>query len=233
MTRTTHDTAKTAGQTRDRKQEFLEHLLQYGVLRFGTFKTKSGRLSPYFFNTGMIRTGTALTRFVDAFVPLCEEFPKLDSLFGPAYKGIPLAVSLAEKLSTRWNREVAFTFNRKAVKDHGEGGTLVGLEYTGRETVVIVEDVLTAGTSVRESVALLAKLKIKPVAVIVGIDREERGRDNLRARVELEKEFGISVRSVIQLSEIIDRLHNKEVLGKVWIDDAVYGDIQSYRKMYC
>lgn len=213
------------------KDRFIELLLKAGALRFGSFKTKSGRMSPYFFNTGLLNTGETLSEAAAIYAAALKDAfgERCDNLYGPAYKGISLAVATALELHRLYGRSITYTFNRKEAKDHGEGGNLVGWAYTGKEQVVIVEDVLTAGTSVRESLALLASYKIKPVGILLGIDRQERGTGAKLASAEIAADYGVPVTAIVTLEEIIARLYNRECLGKIWIDDAMMATIRTYR----
>jgi orotate phosphoribosyltransferase len=213
---------------------FIELLLTSDVLRFGTFKTKSGRLSPYFFNAGNFDSGERLGLVAQLYAErIAERFgAKVDNLFGPAYKGIPLAVMISFHLSRILGRDISFTFNRKEAKDHGEGGSLVGRAYHGGENVVIVEDVITGGTSINESVPLLASHKVKVLGVVVGVDRQEKGTGNKRASREVFERWGVPVEALTSVDEIVSRLHNREVLGRVWIDDDMYQKIGAYQSSY-
>ncbi len=216
------------------KHSFVELLLEQQVLTFGQFKTKSGRTSPYFFNTGQLNDGKSLARAGKIYAVHLREWlgDGVEFIYGPSYKGIPLAVSVAEKLSNQTNVAVKFTFNRKEAKDHGEGGNLVGHVFKGGEKVVIVEDVLTGGTSLRETMDILGQYHVQVQGVLVGIDRQERGLGKLSARREIEKKYHIPVRSVVNLDEIVNMLLNQEVLGKVWIDDNMLAQINHYRDEY-
>ncbi len=214
------------------KNRFIELLLAAGALRFGSFQTKSGRLSPYFFNTGLLNTSAILADVASIYAAaLRERFLEagFDNLYGPAYKGIPLAVATALQLHNQFQQNVSFTFNRKETKDHGEGGQLVGWTYRGDEKVIIVEDVLTAGTSIRESLQLLQRHKIKPRGIILGIDRQERGSSTKLAAEELATEHGVPVHAIVTLDDIVTSLHNRTCLGRVWIDDAMLATIKAYR----
>lgn len=211
---------------------FIENLLGQGVLKFGSFQTKSGRNSPFFMNFGAVCTARALQKLAAGYVSLAEEFPSCTNLFGPAYKGIPLAVMLSGGFSVKLGRDVSFTFNRKEAKDHGEGGSLVGKIYDGSEKVIIVEDVLTGGTSLRESLVLLKKYGVTPIAAIIGVDRQEKGTGKVSAREEIENDYGIPVRSVVNLDSILSHLHNRTVQGKVWINDDLFTKIQTYRTQF-
>jgi len=214
-----------------RTNRYLEILLEKNVLRFGSFKTKSGRLSPYFFNMGEINSGAALLEVAALYADLINEKfgDTYATLFGPAYKGIPLCVATATVLAQQSKRDVFYSFNRKEAKDHGEGGNLVGYQLSSGDKVVITEDVLTAGTSLRESMALLEKLQVQIVGVAIGVDREERGSGTASARDEIAQKLGVPIVSLIKLSEVVAMLWNKKVLGKVWIDDAAKVQIDTYR----
>ena len=213
---------------------FIELLLTSDVLRFGAFKTKSGRLSPYFFNAGNFDSGERLGLAAELYAErIAERFgAKVDNLFGPAYKGIPLAVMTSFHLSRILGRDISFTFNRKEAKDHGEGGHLVGRTYHGGENVVIVEDVITGGTSVNESMPLLAAHKVNVLGVVVGIDRQEKGTGDKRASREVFDRWGVPVDALTSVDEIVARLHNREVLGRVWIDDEMRQKIAAYQASY-
>jgi orotate phosphoribosyltransferase len=218
-----------------KKQAYLEILLKQKVLQFGEFKTKSGRLSPYFFNTGNIDSGNSIARVSELYANVIAKNygPDVNVIFGPAYKGIPLCVMVAAKLSELSGRDIKFTFNRKEAKDHGEGGNLVGHHINESDRVIIVEDVLTAGTSINESGKLLKKLNTTVLAAVVGIDRQEKGSGTASAREQITKTWGFPVHALINLNEIIATLWNKEFLGKVWIDDDHKGKIDAYMKSYC
>jgi orotate phosphoribosyltransferase len=214
---------------------FIELLLKAEVLRFGEFKTKSGRLSPFFFNTGQFDSGQRLSDACDLYAEaIAERFGNtVDNLFGPAYKGIPLAVMTAGKLAARLGRDVSFTFNRKEAKDHGEGGLLVGRAYRGGEKVIVVEDVITGGTSINETMPLLQRAKVDVAGIVVGIDRQEAGSGGeLSARGEIERKWKLPVVALVNLDEVVDRLHNRECGGRVWIDDALRARIDAYRSQY-
>jgi len=215
--------------------DFIEFMIQAGVLTFGDFVTKSGRNTPYFINTGKYRTGEQLTqlgRFYAA--ALIENLGKnFDNLYGPAYKGIPLAVTAGIALQQSHNHNVSITYNRKEAKDHGEKGTLIGHQYSGSEKVVIIEDVVTAGTSVRESMEILtANHSPKVAAVIVSVDRMERGQGQLTATQEIKNQFGMPVFSITTVREIITYLHNRPVAGRILLDDVRKAQMESYLAAY-
>lgn len=216
-------------------ERFINLLLRAEVLRFGEFKTKSGRLSPFFFNTGQFDSGERLGAACELYAELiAERFGShVENLFGPSYKGIPLAVMTAGKLASQLGRDISFTFNRKEPKDHGEGGVLVGRSYRGKEKVVVVEDVITGGTSIDETMPLLQKSGVEVLGLVVGIDRQESGRGGLvSARKEVEQKWGIPVLALVNLDEIVQRLHNRECQGRIWIDDTIRHRIDTYRREY-
>jgi orotate phosphoribosyltransferase len=217
------------------KKEFIEFMIHAEVLTFGDFVTKSGRQTPYIINTGKYRTGEQLAqlgRFYAA--ALIENLGKnFDNLYGPAYKGIPLAVTAGIALHTEHNHNVSVTYNRKEAKDHGEKGILIGHQYTGAEKVVIIEDVVTAGTSVRESMEILAANHSPQVtAVIVSVDRMERGQGSLSATQEIRQQFGMPVFSIVTVREIISYLHNKPIAGKIHLDNHRREQMETYLANY-
>lgn len=189
---------------RDSSLDFIAFACERGVLRFGEFKTKAGRLSPYFFNAGLFCNGAALGRLCDFYAgAILASGVAFDVLFGPAYKGIPLAAGTAMALA-RMGRDTPFAYNRKEAKDHGEGGTLVGAPLAGR--VLIIDDVISAGTSVRESVDLIRAAGATPAGVVIALDRQERGQGELSAVQEVEKQYGIPVVPVARLADLIGYL---------------------------
>ena len=190
------------------KREFIQFLQKAGVLKFGDFTAKSGRKIPYFINAGMIKTGDEIAKLGEFYAK--AYFEKVGNkptvLYGPAYKGISIAVSAAVALSKN-GLDVPFFFNRKEAKDHGEGGVFVGYVPQAGEEVVIVEDVITAGTAIRESMAILSNLEdVKVAATFVMVDRKEKGKTDLSAMAEVEQEFGFPVYSVVDVYDIIEFL---------------------------
>jgi orotate phosphoribosyltransferase len=190
------------------KKEFLEFAIEVGVLRFGEFSLKSGRTSPYFFNAGLVNSGRHLARlgrfYAQAIVDSGIEF---DVLFGPAYKGIPLATAAGIALADHHNLDKPYCFNRKEAKKHGEGGNLVGAALAGR--VLIIDDVITAGTAIRESLAIIDAAGADAVGVVIALDRQERGQGNRSAIQEVEQDLGLEVTSIVTLSELRDYLADK------------------------
>src|SRR5690606_21305525 len=193
----------------DYQKRFLDFVLARGILRFGDFKLKSGRRSPYFFNAGMFHSGAALGLlgecYADAIRASGTDF---DLLFGPAYKGIPLACATALALHTRHGIDVPWAFNRKEAKEHGEGGDIVGAPLAGR--VLIIDDVITAGTAIREVMALLKGHSATAVGVLVALDRQEKGQGELSAIQEIEAEFGIPVQSIVTLAQLLSYLESQD-----------------------
>jgi orotate phosphoribosyltransferase len=190
---------------RPHQKEFLDLVLSRQVLRFGDFTLKSGRRSPYFFDAGLVNDGDSLARLGACYADAAADSGlAFDMLFGPAYKGIPLATATAIALATRHRRSVPVAFNRKEAKDHGEGGSLIGAPLAGR--VLIVDDVITAGTAVRESVALIRGAGATPAGVLLALDRQERGAGALSAVQEVQAAFSIPVIRIITLDDLIEHL---------------------------
>ncbi len=208
----------------DYKREFIEFAIRKQVLLFGEFKTKAGRMSPYFFNAGLFNDGESLKRLGEFYAKaILDSGLAFDGLFGPAYKGIPLAATIAVALAAM-GRNVPFTYNRKEAKDHGEGGTLVGAPLVGR--ILIVDDVISAGTSVRESVALIGAAGATPCGVAIAVDRMERGQGELSAVQEVEKQHGMPVVSIVNLDDLTDYLRAQPDSA------ALLAAIQAYRDQY-
>lgn len=191
----------------DFRQEFIEFALARNVLRFGEFKTKAGRLSPYFFNAGLFNDGAALERLSQFYASaIVASGVEADMLFGPAYKGIPLVAVSALALA-RGGRNLPFAFNRKEAKDHGEGGDIIGAPLAGR--VLIIDDVISAGTSVRESVDIIRAAGAMPCGVVIALDRMERGTGELSAVQEVERDYGIPVVAVVNLDDLMAYLRQR------------------------
>jgi orotate phosphoribosyltransferase len=211
---------------KDYQNSFIELARQVDALRFGEFTLKSGRKSPYFFNAGAFCTGHSLASvgrcYAAAIVDSGLEF---DVMLGPAYKGIPLAASIAVALSDHHGRDIPWTYNRKEAKDHGEGGMLVGAPLQGR--VLVVDDVITAGTAVREVLSIIEKEGAICVGVAIGLDRQERGQSELSAIQEIEQEFALQVVNIISLVDLIDYLRQQG--GE---SAAMLGSMLEYRAQY-
>ena len=190
------------------QREFIEFALEREVLKFGEFTLKSGRKSPYFFNAGLFNTGSDLARLGRFYASaLADSGIKFDVLFGPAYKGIPIATTTAVALADHHNIDTPYCFNRKEAKDHGEGGNLVGSELAGR--IMLVDDVITAGTAIRESMDLIQHHGADLAGVLVAIDRQEKGKGELSAIQEVERDFGCQVISIVSLADLISYLEER------------------------
>jgi len=212
----------------DFRKEFIAFCIEQGVLKFGRFVTKSGRTSPYFINVGLFNTGASLERLAQFYAKaILASGAKFDMLFGPAYKGIVLAASTAIALS-REGRDLPFAFNRKEAKNHGEGGDLIGAPLAGR--VLIVDDVLTAGTAVGESLAIITAHGAVPAGVVISLDRMERGAGSLSAVQEIEQRHGIPVISIATLDDLIEWLQKsaefRQNLSSIAEYRQLYGIVQ-------
>jgi len=207
------------------QNDFVDFMLEIGALKFGEFTLKSGRVSPYFFNAGQFNQGNHLSQLGQFYAQAIESSGiKFDVLFGPAYKGIPLAAATAIALNDSFNRSVPYSFNRKEAKDHGEGGDIVGHPLEG--DILIIDDVITAGTAIREAKDIIEANGAKTKGVIVALDRQEKGKGELSAIQEVEQNFGISVLSIINLSHIVDYLkagNNADIVSRVEIYRSQYG----------
>lgn len=187
------------------QQQFIELAVEVGVLKFGQFKLKSGRISPYFFNSGLFNTGYSAAKLGRSYAAAVDAADiGYDMLFGPAYKGIPLVSLAAAALAEHYGVDTPFCFNRKEIKDHGEGGAIVGAPVHGR--VLILDDVITAGTAIRETITLLQQAGGTPAGVVLALDRQERGTGELSATQEVEKNYGIPVTSIIRLDDLVEHL---------------------------
>jgi orotate phosphoribosyltransferase len=208
----------------DYQKDFIEFAIQRNVLRFGEFTLKSGRISPYFFNAGLFNTGHDLLQLSHAYAAAIERSDlNYDIIFGPAYKGIPLATVTAMALAEAGNNK-PFAFNRKEKKDHGEGGNIVGAPLNGR--VLIIDDVITAGTAIREAIEIIHQAGAEPAGVLIALDRQEKGKGELSAIQEVEQQFGIPVVSIIGLDQVLDYISRNSAFGQH--ADAV----AHYRKSY-
>lgn len=217
------------------QQEFVNFMVGADVLTFGDFTTKSGRKTPFFINTGKYRTGGQIRRLGEFYAQAIQAaFPeRIDLLFGPAYKGIPLVTTASIALERDHGREIAFCFNRKEAKDHGEGGVLIGHKLQDGDKVLIVEDVTTAGTSIRETVPILkAAADVEIVGLIVSVDRCERGQGTQAALREIEDEFGLRASSIVNIHEVVEYLQRTTVDGRMLIDEACRARIDAYFAEY-
>jgi len=207
------------------QNDFVDFMLEIGALKFGEFTLKSGRMSPYFFNAGQFNQGKHLSQLGQFYAQAIESSGiKFDVLFGPAYKGIPLAAATAIALNDSFDRSVPYSFNRKEAKDHGEGGNIVGHPLEG--DILIIDDVITAGTAIREAKDIIEANGANTKGVVVALDRQEKGKGELSAIQEVEQNFGISVLSIINLSHIVDYLKaskNEEIVSRVEFYRSQYG----------
>jgi orotate phosphoribosyltransferase len=206
------------------QKDFVDFMLETGALKFGEFKLKSGRVSPYFFNAGLFNQGKHLSQLGQFYAQAIETSGiQFDVLFGPAYKGIPLATATAIALNDSFNRNVPYSFNRKEAKDHGEGGNIVGHPLEG--DILIIDDVITAGTAIREAQDIIAATGATTKGVIVALDRQEKGKGELSAIQEVEQNLGIFVASIINLSHLITYLKGQN-------EAALIDKIEAYREQY-
>ena len=207
------------------QREFIEFALERQVLRFGEFTLKSGRISPYFFNAGLFNTGRDLARLGRFYATaLVDSGIEHDLLFGPAYKGIPIATTTAVALCEHHDIDMPYCFNRKEKKQHGEGGSLVGSELKGR--VMLVDDVITAGTAIRESMEIIQAHDASLAGVLIALDRQEKGKGELSAIQEVERDFGCEIISIIKLGDLINYLSEKSGM------EAQLASVSAYRDKY-
>lgn len=202
------------------KESFIKFMVESGVLTFGEFTLKSGRKAPYFVNTGNYNTGRQLSRLGEYYAQcIMENGVKVDTLFGPAYKGIPLAAACSIALAEKYGVEVNYAFDRKEAKDHGEGGVIVGKKMLSGEKIAVIEDVITAGTAIRSVIPLLKdQADVDITALIISVDRMERGKGELSAVQEVKEEFGIDVFPIVTIEDIIEAIKNEAIPGKEYLD---------------
>ena len=209
----------------DYQQQFIELAIERQALCFGQYTLKSGRISPYFFNAGLFCSGAALAQIGRCYAQaIVESGVEFDCLFGPAYKGIPLAAVTAAALADGFGRDVPYAYNRKEAKDHGEGGVIVGAPLVGR--ILVIDDVITAGTAVREVMSLIDESGAEAAGVVIGLDRQEQGKGKLSAIQEVERDYNVSVISIVDLGQIVAYLQ---------ADDSRVEDvlkIEAYREQY-
>lgn len=207
------------------QREFIDFCIQFNVLKFGHFTLKSGRQSPYFFNAGLFNTGSALLKLGQFYsAAINDAHIAYDMLFGPAYKGIPLVCTTAMGLAQHFQKDIPYSFNRKEKKEHGETGQIVGHALSGK--VLIVDDVMTAGTAIRESIPLIQEMGATPAGIIIMLDRQERGQGRLSAIQEIQKEFNIPVVSIIQLDHLMEYLQKESTMKDT------LNNIVNYREIY-
>ena len=214
---------------------FVHFLVESGALKFGDFVTKSGRKTPYFINTGEFRTGASLSKLAEFYAAaFMEHFDgKAENLYGPAYKGIPLCAATAMKLSDVYAKNLTFTYNRKEVKDHGEGGSLVGYKYSEKTNVVIIEDVITAGTSVNETMQALSQMEnVKVVGLLISVDRRERLENGKSALQDVQNNYGLEARSIISIDDIIKFLESEENRKAINAPEGILDRVYAYREQW-
>lgn len=217
------------------KKEFIEFMVDCGVLKFGDFVTKSGRNTPFFVNTGFYRTGVQLRKLGGYYAQAIKDNFGLDFdvLFGPAYKGIPLSVAATVAISEKFDKDIRYCSNRKEVKDHGDKGILLGSPINDGDKVVIIEDVTTAGTSIEETLPIIkAQGNVSPIGLVVSVDRMERGQGEKSALAEIEEKYGLKTTAIVTMAEVIEHLYNKEYNGRVVIDDKLKKAIDKYYDKY-
>ena len=217
------------------KQEFIEFMVDSQVLKFGEFTLKSGRKSPFFMNAGAYVTGTQLRKLGEYYAKAIHDNYGLDFdvLFGPAYKGIPLSVATTMAISELYGKDIRYCSNRKEVKDHGDTGILLGSKLKDGDRVVIIEDVTTSGKSINETMPIIqAQGNVTVTGLCVSVDRMERGTGEKSAIAELEEKFGIRIRAIVTMQEVIEHLYNKPYKGKIIIDDTIKAAIDEYYKQY-
>ena len=205
------------------KEDFIDFMVRSGVLTFGDFVTKSGRKTPYFINTGNYKTAEQISKLGEYYAACIKENTgEMDFMYGPAYKGIPLVITSAVSLYRDHGVNIPYCFNRKEAKDHGEGGSIIGYKPQDGDKAIIIEDVITAGSSVRESVPLLKGLAdVDITALIISVDRMEKGNNDKSAIQEVEEDFGIITYPIVTVRDIIAHLYNYEIDGKIVIDDEM------------
>lgn len=206
------------------QKEFIDMALSAKALKFGEFTLKSGRVSPYFFNAGQFQTGAHIAALGRSYAAaIMDAGLEIDMLFGPAYKGIPLAATTAIALADHHDRNLPYCYNRKEAKDHGEGGTLVGAPLSGK--VAIIDDVITAGTAVREVLSIINQAQATPAAIVIGLNRQEKGQGDKSAVAELEQATGVPVISIVDLSHIMTYLEQQG-------DNVLLAKVAAYREQY-
>ncbi len=217
------------------KQDFIEFMVDCGVLKFGDFVTKSGRKTPFFINTGFYRTGAQLRKLGQFYAQAIHDKFGLDFdvLFGPAYKGIPLSVAATMEISELYGTDIRYCSNRKEVKDHGDKGILLGSPIADGDKVVIIEDVTTAGTSIQETLPIIkAQGAVDVFGLVVSVDRMERGQGSKSALKEIEEKYGLKTTAIVTMAEVTEHLYNKAYKGQIVIDDEIKGRIDAYYEQY-
>lgn len=217
------------------KKEFIEFMVDCGVLKFGDFTTKSGRKTPFFINAGFYRTGFQLRKLGEYYAKAIEaNFGfDFDVLFGPAYKGIPLSVATSMSISELYDKEIRYCSNRKEIKDHGDTGILLGGPIYDKDKILIIEDVTTAGTSIEETMPILKERgDVNPIGLVVSVDRMERGKGKSSALTEIEENYGLKTAAIVTMKEVVEHLHGKPYNGVVVIDNDLKCAIDAYYEQY-
>lgn len=216
------------------KQEFIEFMVDCGVLTFGDFVTKSGRNTPFFINTSYYRTGYQLKKLGEYYAKaIQEEFGEFDVLFGPAYKGIPISVATTIALSEDYGKEVRYCSNRKEIKDHGDKGILLGGPINDKDRILIIEDVTTAGTSIQETMPILESMgDVEVIGLVISVDRCERGQGDKSALSEIQETYNMKTTSIVTMEEVVEHLYNKPYKGEIIIDDKLKAAIDEYYTKY-
>lgn len=217
------------------KQEFIEFMVDCGVLKFGDFVTKSGRKTPFFINTGFYRTGAQIKKLGGYYAKAIKDKFGLefDVLFGPAYKGIPLAVATSMEISALYGADIRYCSNRKEAKDHGDAGILLGSPINDGDKIVIIEDVTTAGTSIQETFPVIqAQGDVTVLGLVVSVDRMERGHGEKSALAEIKDNYEMETTAIVTMAEVIEYLYNRPYKGQIIIDDTIKAAIDAYYKQY-
>lgn len=217
------------------KKEFIEFMVDCNVLKFGDFVTKSGRKTPFFINTGFYRTGSQLKKLGEYYAKAIESSfgTDFDLLFGPAYKGIPLSVTASMAFSDMYGKDIKYCSNRKEIKDHGDKGILLGSPIDPTDKVIIIEDVTTAGTSIKETMPIIKAVgDVNVLGLVVSVDRMERGQGTKSALAEIQENYGMKATAIVTMEEVVEHLYNKPYKGKVVIDDEIKKAIDAYYEQY-
>ena len=216
------------------KESFIKFMVDCGVLTFGEFTLKSGRKAPYFINTGNYKTGAQLSQLGKYYAECIKENGiEVETLFGPAYKGIPLSVATTVAIDELYGAEIGYCSNRKEIKDHGDKGILLGSPIKDGDRVVIIEDVTTAGTSIQETLPIIrAQGNVDVIGMVVSVDRMERGQGTKSALSEIQENYGIKTTAIVTMAEVIEHLYNRPYNGKVIIDDTIKAAIDAYYEEY-
>jgi orotate phosphoribosyltransferase len=217
------------------KEDFIEFMVRSQVLTFGEFILKSGRKSPYFINAGLYRTGAQIAKLGEYYAAcfMAQVEGGADALYGPAYKGIPLVVATAAMLYQQHKVDIPYCFNRKEAKDHGEGGQIIGYKPTDGDRIVMIDDVTTAGTALRENLPIIqSAAKARVIALIISVDRMEKGTGELSAVQQIKNDFGIEVYPIVTVRDILDYLYGREIDGKIIIDGTIKENMERYFEEY-